>query len=118
MAVFLIFFVTATAEGQSPSRSADATAPSTAATVAANPSRSHGPANITMDFDNVDIQTFIKAIGEITGRNFVIDKQVQGNVTVFSPKQISAEEAYRVFQSVLEVHGYTTVPVTSSRSSP
>jgi len=69
-----------------------------------------GPANITVDFDNVDIQTFIKAIGEMTGKNFVIDSQVQGNVTVFSPKQISAAEAYRVFQSILEIHGYTTVP--------
>jgi len=69
-----------------------------------------GPANITIDFDNVDIQTFIKAIGEMTGKNFVIDSQVQGNVTVFSPKQISAAEAYRVFQSILEIHGYTTVP--------
>jgi len=66
--------------------------------------------NVTIDFDNVEIQTFIKAIGEMTGKNFVIDKQVQGNVTVFSPKQLSAEEAYRVFQSVLEIHGYTTVP--------
>lgn len=110
LAVFLILCLTIAAEVQSASHSADAGAPSTAATMAANPSRIHGPANITMDFDNVDIQTFIKAIGEITGRNFVIDKQVQGNITVFSPKQISAEEAYRVFQSVLEVHGYTTVP--------
>lgn len=69
-----------------------------------------GSMNVTIDFDNVEIQTFIKAIGEMTGKNFVIDKQVQGNVTVFSPKQLSAEEAYRVFQSVLEIHGYTTVP--------
>lgn len=70
---------------------------------------------ITIDFDNVDIQLFIKYISELTGKNFVVDKAVQGNVTIISPTKISVEDAYRVFQSVLEVHGFTTVeagPVT------
>jgi len=31
-------------------------------------------------------------------------------VTVFSPSKISVEEAFRVFESVLEVHGLTTIP--------
>ncbi len=65
---------------------------------------------ITIDFDNVDIQLFIKYISELTGRNFVVDKSVQGKVTIISPTKISEEEAYRVFESVLEVHGYTTIP--------
>ena len=64
---------------------------------------------ITIDFDNVDIQLFIKYISELTGKNFVVDRAVQGNVTILSPTKISEEEAYRVFLSVLEVHGYTTV---------
>lgn len=64
---------------------------------------------ITIDFDNVDIRLFIKYISELTGKNFVVDKAVQGNVTVLSPTKISDEEAYRVFESVLEVNGFTTV---------
>ena len=64
---------------------------------------------ITIDFDNVDIQLFIKYISELTGKNFVVDKAVQGNVTILSPTKISEVEAYRVFESVLEVHGFTTV---------
>ncbi|WP_419176031.1 type II secretion system secretin GspD [Desulfosediminicola sp.] len=64
---------------------------------------------ITIDFDNVDIRLFIKYISELTGKNFVVDKAVQGNVTILSPTKISEEEAYRVFESVLEVHGFTTV---------
>ena len=64
---------------------------------------------ITIDFDSVDIRLFIKYISELTGKNFVVDKSVQGNVTIVSPTKISEEEAYRVFESVLEVHGYTTV---------
>ena len=64
---------------------------------------------ITIDFDNVDIQLFIKYISELTGKNFVVDRAVQGNVTILSPSKISEEEAYKVFESVLEVHGFTTV---------
>ncbi|UCF83293.1 MAG: hypothetical protein JSV50_19285, partial [Desulfobacteraceae bacterium] len=65
---------------------------------------------VTIDFDNVDIAIFIKFISELTGKNFVIDKAVKGKVTIISPTKISVKEAYKVFESVLEVHGYTTVP--------
>lgn len=64
---------------------------------------------ITIDFDNVDILLFIKYISELTGKNFVVDKAVRGNVTIISPTKISEEDAYRVFESVLQVHGFTTV---------
>jgi len=114
-AILLIFCLITTSEGMSASNSVSDAPPSgnskpTETIAASPPVNNQGSPSVTIDFDNVDIQTFIKAIGEMTGKNFVIDKQVQGNVTVFSPKQISAEEAYRVFQSVLEIHGYTTVP--------
>ena len=65
---------------------------------------------ISMDFDQVDIKVFIKFISELTGKNFVIDDKVRGKVTVLSPSKISVEEAYKVFESVLEVNGFTTVP--------
>jgi len=65
---------------------------------------------VTIDFDNVDIVLFIKFISELTGKNFVIDKGVKGNVTIISPTKISVEEAYKVFESVLEVHGFASVP--------
>jgi general secretion pathway protein D len=65
---------------------------------------------VTIDFDNVDIVLFIKFISELTGKNFVVDKAVRGKVTIVSPTKISVKEAYKVFESVLEVHGFTTVP--------
>ena len=65
---------------------------------------------VTIDFDQVNIPIFIKFISELTGKNFVIDKGVRGKVTIISPNKISVDEAYRVFESVLEVHGFTTVP--------
>jgi general secretion pathway protein D len=64
---------------------------------------------VTIDFNNVDINVFIKFISELTGNNFVVDQRVKGNVTIISPTKISIREAYRVFESVLEVHGYSAV---------
>ncbi|MBC2695253.1 MAG: type II secretion system secretin GspD [Desulfobacteraceae bacterium] len=64
---------------------------------------------VSIDFNNVDIGVFIKFISELTGKNFVIDKRVNGAVNIISPSKISVEEAYKVFESVLEVHGYSTV---------
>ena len=65
---------------------------------------------VTIDFDQVDIPIFIKFISELTGKNFVVEKGVRGKVTIISPNKISVDEAYKVFESVLEVYGYTTVP--------
>ena len=71
------------------------------------------PANseqfVSIDFNNVDINVFIKFMSELTATNFVVDQRVKGKVTIISPSKISLKEAYRVFESVLEVHGYTTV---------
>jgi len=64
---------------------------------------------ITIDFDNVDIRLFIKYISELTGKNFIIDKTVKGTVSIISPTRISEDEAYRVFESVLSVNGFTTI---------
>ena len=64
---------------------------------------------VSIDFNNVDINVFIKFMSELTGTNFVVDQRVKGKVTIISPSKISLNEVYKVFESVLEVHGYTTV---------
>ncbi len=65
--------------------------------------------SVTIDFDNVDMLLFIKFISEVTGKNFIVDRKVQGKVTIISPTKISVDEAYQVFLSVLEVNGFTTI---------
>ncbi len=64
---------------------------------------------VSIDFNNVDIHLFIKFMAELTGTNFVIDNNVKGKVTIISPARISLDEASRVFESVLEINGFTTV---------
>jgi general secretion pathway protein D len=65
--------------------------------------------SVSIDFNQVDISVLIKFISELTGKNFVIDQRVKGQVTIISPSRISVDEAYKVFESVLEVHGFATV---------
>jgi general secretion pathway protein D len=64
---------------------------------------------VSIDFNDVDIGVFIKFMSELTGKNFVVDQRVKGKVTIISPAKISVDEAYKVFESVLEVNGFATV---------
>ncbi len=65
---------------------------------------------VSIDFNNVDIGVFIKFISDLTKKNFIINERVKGKVTIISPGKITVKEAYKVFESVLEVHGYAAVP--------
>ncbi|MFC1885261.1 type II secretion system secretin GspD [Thermodesulfobacteriota bacterium] len=69
-----------------------------------------GEGYITMNFKDVDLSVFIKFISEVTGKSFLVDPAVKGPVTILSPKKVTIDEAYKVFLSVLEVHGFTIVP--------
>jgi len=86
--------------------------PSPSAPAGAQDKRQAGPVKdreISIDFDNVDIRVFVKFMSELTGKNFVVDRDVRGNVTIVSPKKLNVDEAYRVFESVLEVYGFAAV---------
>jgi general secretion pathway protein D len=64
---------------------------------------------VNIDFNDVEISVFIKYISEVTGRNFVIDNRVRGKITIVSPGAVTVDEAWDVFESVLEVHGFAAV---------
>ncbi|MCB0364337.1 MAG: type II secretion system secretin GspD [Bdellovibrionaceae bacterium] len=64
----------------------------------------------SFDYPNADIADVIKAISELTGKNFIVDPQVRGKVTIIAPTQVSVAEAYKAFLSALAINGYTVVP--------
>ena len=66
--------------------------------------------NAALNLRAVDIRAFIDTIAEVTGRNFLVDPRVKGEVTVISSTEMTPEEVYQVFLSILEVHGFTAVP--------
>ncbi len=64
---------------------------------------------VQLDFNDVELSVVIDTISRLTGKNFIYDDRVRGRVTIVSPTRISVEEAYSVFESVLQVKGFTTV---------
>ena len=56
---------------------------------------------INFSFDQVSIPAFVKLVGDITGRKFVVAEDVEGKITVVSPR-IRRQDAYSLFVSILE----------------
>ena len=59
----------------------------------------------SFDFPNVEITDVIKAISELTGKNFIIDPSVRGKITIVAPSKITVAEAYKAFLSSLAISG-------------
>lgn len=66
---------------------------------------------ITLNLKDADIGTLIKTVSQITGKNFVIDPRVKARVTVVSASPLAKDEIYDIFLSILEVHGFATIPM-------
>ncbi len=64
---------------------------------------------VTLDFQDAELAQVIETIARATNRNFIYDDRVRGRVTIVSPEPIPIEQAYAVFESVLQVKGFTTV---------
>ena len=70
--------------------------------------------SVTINMRDANLKAFITDISSITGKTFIIDPRVNANVTVVSNEDLSIDEAYEVFLSVLSVHGYSAVEQDSA----
>lgn len=76
----------------------------------ATPRQNGAPAQqITLNLKDADIAALISTVAEVTGRNFIVDPRVKAKVTVISKGPMPADQLYSVFQSVLQVHGFSAV---------
>lgn len=64
---------------------------------------------LTLNFVNSDIESTIKAVGVITGKNFVIDPRVKGNINIVSNQPVAPGLVYPILLSALRQQGYTAV---------
>src|SRR3979409_1381485 len=64
---------------------------------------------VTLNFVNADIEGVVKAVGEITGKNFLLDPRVKGTVNIISARPISRALVYDVFLSALRLQGFAVV---------
>ncbi|WP_106477885.1 type II secretion system secretin GspD [Phytohalomonas tamaricis] len=62
-----------------------------------------------IDYNDVSLQEFIDSVGRITGKHFIVDPRVRGNISLESQRSLNADELYRVFQNQLQINGYATV---------
>lgn len=65
---------------------------------------------VTLNLKDADISALIGTVAEVTGKNFIVDPRVKGQVTVISSRPMDTREVYQVFLSILKVHGFAAVP--------
>lgn len=66
-------------------------------------------AQVRLDLRDADLRSFVEIVAEATGRNYVLDPAVRGTVTVLAPGELTPDELYEVFLSVLELNRLTVI---------
>jgi general secretion pathway protein D len=64
---------------------------------------------ITPNYRDADIRQIIEAVGEVTGRNFIVDPRITAKVTMLSSTPMSPDAFYEAFLSILQVNGYVAM---------
>ncbi len=64
---------------------------------------------VTLNFVNADIEGVVKAMAEVTGKNFVLDPRVKGTVNIISAQPVPRDQVYDVFLSALRLQGFAAV---------
>ncbi len=64
---------------------------------------------VSLNFVNADIQEVIKAISQISKKNFLVDPRVKGSINIVSATPVSTDLAYDILLSALRLQGYAAV---------
>ena len=64
---------------------------------------------INLNFDNLDINTFIKMVSKITNKNILLTDELRGKVNFISVKPIDKKDIYSILLNILKSKGYTIV---------
>ena len=66
---------------------------------------------VTLNFVDVDIPAVVRALSRSTGRQFLVDPRVKGNLTLVSEGQVPAHQAYDMLLATLRMQGFSVVDV-------
>jgi general secretion pathway protein D len=64
---------------------------------------------VTLNFVNADIDAVVKAVAEMTGRNFILDPKVKGVVNIVSARPVPRSLVYPTLLSALRLQGFAAV---------
>ena len=64
---------------------------------------------VQINFRDAPILSVIDSVAAVTGRTFVPDPRVNGQITIISPEPIEADLFYEAFLSTLQVYGFQAI---------
>jgi general secretion pathway protein D len=65
--------------------------------------------SVMLNFVNAEIDAVVRAIGQYTGRTFVIDPRVKGTLSVVTERPVTKQQAFEQLLSALRLQGFTIV---------
>ena len=67
------------------------------------------PSSVSLSLYQADISDLVGWASAITDKSIVLHPSVSGQVTVIAGEPMPREDAYQLFLTVLELHGFTVV---------
>jgi general secretion pathway protein D len=64
---------------------------------------------VTLNFVNADIDAVVRAVSEMTGRNFIVDPRVKGIVNIVSARPVPRSAVYPTLLSALRLQGFAAI---------
>jgi general secretion pathway protein D len=74
--------------------------------VVCGPAQTQQEVLVTANYRDADIRTVAEQVQKIIGRPIVLDRRVQGRVTILSNAPMTPDAFYRTFVAALEIHGF------------
>src|SRR6266853_5374947 len=65
--------------------------------------------SVVLNFVNADLEAVVRAVGQFTGRTFVIDPRVKGSLTLVTERPVTRQQAFEELLSALRLQGFTLV---------
>jgi general secretion pathway protein D len=65
--------------------------------------------SVVLNFVNADLEAVVRAVGQFTGRTFVIDPRVKGTLTLVTERPVTRQQAFEELLSALRLQGFTLV---------
>ncbi len=70
---------------------------------------SQQPTSVQVNFENVDIKDFTKVVSQAVGKDIIVPPNLNGKITVISPKPIPKRELFNLYVAALDELGYQIV---------
>lgn len=70
---------------------------------------SHAQSTVMLNFVNAEIEAVTRAIGQLAGKNFLLDPRVKGTLNLHSVKPVTPEQAYHILIAALRMQGFAVV---------